>query len=138
MAHYRGLPAVARFQSAFSLERAVALIKDLADSDPSVPGRWFQFAIELRSEPRLIGDIGFLNTDEQQKSWVGFTLHPDYWHQGYAAEAVGAVLGYYRGMGIAKVWASIDPDNQSSAKLLGRLGFALVESKPDDLIFRLS
>ncbi|RYZ63358.1 MAG: N-acetyltransferase [Proteobacteria bacterium] len=65
-------------------------------------GKWFQFAVELISESDLIGDIGFLNTDDEGRSWIGFTIDPKYWNQGYAAEAVVAVLNYYRDIGISK------------------------------------
>jgi aminoglycoside 6'-N-acetyltransferase len=136
-ARYRSLPEISRFQSAYSVAGAQALIRDLSTSDPSVPGRWFQFAIEHTHDARLIGDIGFFNTDENHKSWIGFTLDPETWHKGYAAEALRAVLTYCRKIGVSTFWASTDPTNHSSMKLLNTLGFKLVDSKPDDMIFFL-
>lgn len=79
-AHYRSLPEVARFQASYSLDQANGLILEMSKSDPAGLGKWFQFAIELISEDRLIGDIGFLNSDENGKSWIGFTLDPSYSH----------------------------------------------------------
>jgi RimJ/RimL family protein N-acetyltransferase len=137
LACYRGLPEVARFQTAYTCAKAEALVQELAKSDPPEKGRWFQFAIELTCESRLISDIGFLNTDENQKSWVGFTLSPRYWHHGYATEAVRAVLAFYSKLGIAPVWASTDPKNEASMNLLRALGFSLIEAKPDDMVFLL-
>ncbi len=134
LANYRNLPDIARFQKSYTVTKAHALIQEMAKSDPSEKGKWFQFAIELTGN-RLIGDIGFLNTDENRKNWVGFTLVPEYWHCGYAAEAVHAVLKYYSGLGISSIWASTDPENFASMKLLKTLGFALVESKSDDVLF---
>ena len=108
----------------------------MSEADPSLKAQWFQFGIELISEKELIGDIGFLNTDKNGKSWLGFTLDSSFWNQGYASEAVGAVIGYYAELGISEIWASTDPENKSAAKLLGHLGFTLQESKPDDLILK--
>jgi aminoglycoside 6'-N-acetyltransferase len=118
-----------------TLAKAEALVEEMAKADPSETGRWFQFAIELTAEGILIGDIGFLNSDEGQKSWIGFSLDPRFWRQGYAAEAVRAVLAYYFELGIASVWASTDPQNEPSMALLRKLGFSPVESKPNDRIF---
>ena len=33
----------------------------------------------LKTSELLIGDIGFLNNDEQQKSWIGVALNSEYW-----------------------------------------------------------
>ena len=74
------------------------MIDEMTESDPSVGGRWFQFAIE----------------------------------------AVRAVLGYYLSIGIFEIWASTDPKNESSMKLLRTVGFQLSEAKRDDMVFRLN
>ena len=131
LSRYRSLPEIARFQSVFSYAQASELIANMSASDPSVRGQWFQFGIEL--DGALIGDIGFYNTDEQGRSWIGFTLNPAFWGKGYSAEAVGAVLEF---VALPVIWASVDPMNHPSVKLLRRLGFVLVETKPNDLIFR--
>jgi RimJ/RimL family protein N-acetyltransferase len=44
------------------------------------------------------------------------------------------VLNYYQRIGIPTVWASTDPKNESSMKLLKKIGFDLVEAKPEDMI----
>lgn len=135
IAAYRSLPKVARFQTSYTLDKARTLVREMAVSEPAQTGKWFQFGIELTSEHHLIGDIGFLNTDENKKSWIGFTLDPQYWRKGYGAEAVRAILDYYARIGVTSVWASTDPQNAASMKLLRTLGFALIEAKPDDMIF---
>lgn len=135
LSQYRNLAIVSKYQSAWSSERASALIQELKESDPMAKGRWFQFGIELLETQELIGDIGFLNTDENGKSWIGFTLHPDHWGNGFATEAANAVLDFYSKREISTVWASTEPDNHLSAKVLYRLGFTLIESTPTDLVF---
>lgn len=135
LAAYRSLPPVARFQTAYSLETAQGLIREMAASDPTATGQWFQFGIELTAEQRLIGDIGFLNTDENGKSWIGFTLNPEYWHRGYAIEAVRAVLHYYHSLGISQVWAATDPQNEKSMRLLRVLKFETAVAAADERLF---
>lgn len=104
-------------------------------SDPSEKGKWFQFGISLKSSNDLIGDIGFLNSDLNQKSWIGFTLNFRYWGKGYAFESVKAVLNYYAVQGISGVWASVDPQNNPSINLLKKLKFNLIDIKPNDHVF---
>lgn len=133
--HYRSHADVAKYQSAYSIEKTRALILEMQTTEPSVKGRWFQFAIELQLDGKIIGDIGFFNTDENEKSWIGFTLNPKYWHNGYAKEAVSAVLNFYRENGISDVWAATDPLNESSMHLLKRLGFKQMQVSIDELIF---
>lgn len=138
MSRYRSLPEVARFQSwsECTLQQAEDLISEMEQSSPAVAGRWFQFGIELTESGTLIGDIGFLNMDEAGKCWVGFTLNSAYWGRGLAAEAVTAVLAYYSEIGISTFWASTEPANTPSRRLLEKLGFALVDDRSDDSIYQ--
>src|SRR5689334_13941668 len=59
-AAYRRDPDVARYQfwePDMSLEEAVETVRQYAAADENAPG-WFQYAVELRQERVLIGDIG--------------------------------------------------------------------------------
>ncbi len=134
---YRSIPEVAEFQSwdNYSLEESKKLINESLSSDPSIASMWFQFGIEELNSGKLIGDIGFFNQDEDGKCWIGFTIDSSYWRKGFGSEAVREIISYYQKIGISNVWASIDPRNISSQKLLEKLGFELIESKPDDLVF---
>jgi RimJ/RimL family protein N-acetyltransferase len=135
LSHYRNLPQVSKYQSPWSPERALSLILELRASHPATPGRWFQFGIELSETHELIGDVGFLYADENGKSWIGFTLDPAHWGKGFATEAARAVLDFYSKQDVSGVWASTEPENDHSARVLRRLGFTLIESTPTDLVF---
>lgn len=136
---YRSRQEVARFQSwdTYSIQQATDLIGLMQHSTPAVKGDWYQFGVELAETGQLIGDIGVLNTDAEGKSWIGFTLDPAFWGQGLASEAVSAILKHYTGLGLLTIWASTDPLNVPSRKLLERLGFSLVEITVSDAIYRL-
>lgn len=136
---YRSKEEVAKYQSwgKYSIEDSKKLIQEMLNTKPSYKGVWYQFGIELISEKKLIGDIGFLNTDNEGKSWIGFTLDSDFWKKGYAYEAITEILKFYQELGIKSVWASIDPDNSPSKKLLEKLKFQIKDIEPDDTIFQL-
>jgi RimJ/RimL family protein N-acetyltransferase len=75
------------------------------------------FVIEL--DGRVIGKAGLYRFPE-----VGFILHPDAWGKGYAREALQAVLDRaFTIHQLASVEADVDPRNDSSLRLLARLGF---------------
>jgi len=55
---------------------------------------------------------------------IGFILHPDHWGQGFAQEAVAAVVDYaFAHFDIPAITADVDPRNTTSLALLAKLGF---------------
>ena len=75
------------------------------------------FIVEHQGE--LIGKAGLWRFPE-----IGFIFHPDHWGRGFASEALGFVFARaFDVHGLPKVDADVDPRNESSLKLLGRLGF---------------
>jgi len=85
----------------------------------------FQFAIIHADENRLIGDMGiiFTNHDGMQAE-IGCTLYKTYQKNGYATEALGAMVDYlFIILKKHRIIASVDPRNTSSIRLIERLGF---------------
>jgi len=80
ISRYRSIPEVAEFQSwsEYSEEEAIELVEQTRGSEPDVEGKWFQFGVEDPETAVLIGDIGVLNSDEDGRSWIGFTLDSSY------------------------------------------------------------
>ena len=76
------------------------------------------FVIEHRGV--VIGKAGCWRLPE-----IGYILHPDYWGQGLATEALSAVIPrLFARFPIPEITADVDPRNAASLQLLGRLGFA--------------
>lgn len=146
---YRSDPAVARYQgwsSPVTLAEATALVRHFADSDPRRPG-WFQYAIELKEDGSLVGDVGVNLHENRMQADLGFTLATDRQRHGYATEAVRAVLDDLFTRGLRRVSAECDVRNVRSAALLRRVGFEEEGLRPaftwfkgewtDDLLFGL-
>ncbi len=67
----------------------------------------------------LIGKAGLWNGDE-----IGFLFSPAVWGQGYAREALGAVIRHaFTTGGRTQIRADVDPRNERCLRLLGGLGF---------------
>ena len=127
LAGYRSDPETARFQG-WSLPYTVAQARELAAGQvalrPGTPGTTFQFALERRTEPGLIGDVMLATGPDPRLVSIGFTLAPGHRGHGYATEAVDALLAALFATGrVHRVEARLDPRNVRSVALLDRLGF---------------
>lgn len=136
---YRCDAEIARFQSwnAQSLDDVHAFIAEQSALGYDEPG-WYQLAIASRSSDRVVGDLGvhILENDTHQVE-LGFTLAPAAQRQGYAAEAVRAILDHlFVVHGKHRVIASTDPRNERSIALLRRVGFRLEAHHRESLWFK--
>ena len=52
------------------------------------PGKWACFAVTLKDSGEIIGTIDFAETDAE----VGYQFGKAWWNQGYASEALTAVI----------------------------------------------
>ena len=94
---YRSDPDVARYQSweNYSRNDARREVEDLRTLHPNIPGRWFQFAIEVKTTNEMIGDCALLTlAADPGQAEVGFTLASEHQGRGYAAEALRCLLDY--------------------------------------------
>jgi aminoglycoside 6'-N-acetyltransferase len=125
-ASYRSDPEVARYQSwstPLAMADAVALVEAFAAADSRAPG-WCQYAIELRSQHTLIGDIGVNLHANFLQAEIGYTLATAYQGNGYATEALRSMLKFlFIERGLRRISAECDARNLRSARLLQRLGF---------------
>ena len=82
-----------------------------------------QYVVELKDERVPIGMCGLTMKDALPAPDVGFAFLPEYWSKGYALEAASAVMTYSRNvLGLRKLVAVTLPDNESSIKLLEKIG----------------
>jgi len=84
-------------------------------------GLWM---VETRSEAAPIGICGLLKRDVLEDVDIGYALLPEFWSQGYALESASAVMSYAsEKIGLKRVVAVVNSANQSSIRLLEKLGF---------------
>ena len=80
-------------------------------------GEGEDFIIEHQGS--VIGKAGLYRFPE-----IGFILHPDHWGQGFAGEALEAVIvRAFSVHQLDRIEADVDPRNRRSLALLTRLGF---------------
>src|ERR1700716_2219050 len=80
--------------------------------------------VETRSPVALIGICGLLKRDVLEDVDIGYALLPEFWSQGYALQSASAVITYAsERLGLKRVVAVVNADNQSSIRLLEKMGF---------------
>lgn len=135
---YRHDPEVACFQSWSMLleNEAIAFINEMSTVPIGIPGEWFQIAIALQQSNLLIGDIGIQVSEHDTTTVeIGFTLHREEQGNGYAKEAIQALLwSLFEPGNITKVIGITDSRNHPSINLLTRLGMNLVSS--EEVVFK--
>jgi RimJ/RimL family protein N-acetyltransferase len=82
--------------------------------------------VELKETHNPIGMCGLLKRDELPHADIGFAFMPDFWNKGFAYEAAAAVMNDARErLKLERILAITNQDNESSIKLLQKLGLKL-------------
>ncbi|EPY6908577.1 TPA: GNAT family protein [Klebsiella variicola subsp. variicola] len=124
--HYRNLPEVARFQSwtHYGMTEATAFYEQQLSLAFAEDESWFQLAVEIQANGALAGDVGIHFFDQGRQAELGMTFSPVYQHQGYAREAMRAVMALlFEQLAHHRLMAVVDTRNSGAIKLLEGLGF---------------
>lgn len=131
-------PAVAADASALHLSRGQmpfdpqtrtrtdteALIAAMAQRPSIDAAGWQQFAVRASDDDRYLGDIGVnFDTPRNRQAEIGFAFAPEARRQGYATEAVGAMVDWLFASGRHRLVAQTDMRNIATQRLLERLRF---------------
>jgi RimJ/RimL family protein N-acetyltransferase len=82
------------------------------------------YVVELKKTSEPIGFCGFVRREALPEADIGFAFLPQYEKKGYAFESADAVMKYGRNvLNLRRVLAITSPDNESSIRLLEKLGF---------------
>ncbi len=82
------------------------------------------FLITLKNKGLPIGEVHANLNWEALKEWeLGFKLHPDFWGNGYASEAVKAVIKFlFEEIYVHKIVGFCNAKNEKSSKLMMNVG----------------
>lgn len=86
------------------------------------------YAVDLKSQAETVGVCGFVKRDNFEYADIGFAFLPQFEKKGYAFESAAAVMKYGQEvLGFKQVLAITTQDNDSSGRLLEKLGFRFNE-----------
>ncbi len=106
------------------LEQARALVAN--DAAAMAAGEALRLGLEPADGGAIVGTCTlFAFAASSRRAEMGYNLAFDAWGAGLMTEALEALLAHgFGALGLNRVEADIDPRNEASARLLGRLGFA--------------
>ena len=116
MRYWSSAPMRVRMQAEGKLEE---MLEGFARRDS------LNWLIAARRGDRAIGSCTLYRFDARhRRAELGYALHPQWWGQGLASEAVALALDWgFQRLGLHRIEADIDPRNEASRQLLARLGF---------------
>ena len=86
---------------------------------------WVRFAITLADDDEIIGDVGVGLRAGGAIADVGYVLRPEFRGNGYAAEALGALVDHLiRDHATHRIEAELSPKNMQSMRVLEAVGMS--------------
>lgn len=84
----------------------------------------YQWGIELKETGELFGNISVVKMDEDLNAVeLGYAIGRRFWGNGYAAEAVKAVIAFlFEEVGVNRIAARHDTNNPNSGKVMRKAG----------------
>lgn len=137
---YRSDAVTNRFQGWIptTLAEAQKWVDALAQVEFNTPDTWFQFMIQEKESGILVGDLGvhFLEEGNPQVE-LGCTISLAHQGKGYATEALGGVIQHlFQEAHKHRIFASVDPRNLGSVRMLEKLGMRQEAHHKQSLRFR--
>lgn len=87
-------------------------------------GSFYDWGVVCKDGGHLIGTCGFTSFDAQHDAGeIGYVLHPEYWGQGYATEAVERVVRFgFDTLGLHRIEARFIEGNTASLRVMEKVG----------------
>ena len=105
-------------------EGAKEFVQMFLSQQAEQPRHKFQLAMILKSEGKLIGNVGIrVNDPEQGEANIGYELGSVYWGNGYATEAAHAIVSFgFESLNLHRVWSWCVAQNIGSARVMEKIG----------------
>lgn len=94
------------------------------------PGVWVQWLV-LEHAGKPVGGLRFRWNEQTRWADIGYWVGPGHRRRGFATEAARAALGAaFVDLGAAKVWATAEPKNAASRRVIERCGLRFERREP--------
>ncbi|HTR31505.1 MAG TPA: GNAT family N-acetyltransferase [Puia sp.] len=92
----------------------------------------YHWAVWLKRDGSFVGAVNLNPIGDTGRLQIGCQLKREFWGQGFATELTKRVLQFaLREAGLTEVYGVFEKDNVVSRRLLGKLGFACIETKTE-------
>ena len=94
----------------------------------------YEMAVILKETNKLIGGCR-INKVDKIKAHIGYIFNKKYWGKGYATEVAKALVDFgFKELDVHRVYATCDPDNIASKRVLEKAGMVLEGRLREDMI----
>ena len=109
-------------------------IKNVLDAYEN--GRFYDWALELKSSGKMIGTCGFTSFSYVDDSCeIGYVINPRYHGYALATEAALCVIGFaFETLGAKRVFARCMPQNTASRRVMEKCGMTFVREEKNTVI----
>ena len=106
------------------LDKAESLISRVVAMDGPANDEWWMTVVTLRESGQTIGDLAVFMSSDGHVAEIGYTFASEHWGNGYAVEAVEALVEWlFTGIEVKRITGMARGDNVASAQVLERTGF---------------
>ena len=108
-------------------EDVLPLVRDRLTADPKQEG-WWTWLVIRKDTKEAVGSVGFGGgPDDEGGVMIGYATYPNVEGRGFATEAAGALVRWALAQpGVARVCASLPPQNEPAIRVAQKLGMKLV------------
>lgn len=98
----------------------------------------YVFGVELRDEPGMLGTVGlYVRATDPEQAMLGYAYGRPAWGRGIATEAARSMVEIgFDILGLRRIWASCDPGNAGSRRVLEKVGMTIEGLLRQDMVIR--
>lgn len=114
------------------LSETEKLLENIFSSDNNKEFGWI---VRLKDSNQFIGELGMGISPEMDRGEIHYSIHPDYWGNGYATEAVKRVIEFgFDDLHLNRIEANTASENTRSTKVLEKVGMVKESIQPKTLL----
>ncbi|NRF89835.1 GNAT family N-acetyltransferase [Paenibacillus frigoriresistens] len=119
-------------------EQTQMFVNQVLEDYKKIPRTRYVFAIIEQRTEKLIGAGEFNIRDTTNKNGeIAYIVHPDYWGKGIATEVARLLINYgFAEFNLHRIYATCDPRNLGSAKVLEKVGMTQEGKLRDTLLIK--
>ncbi|MDI2586700.1 GNAT family protein [Psychrobacillus sp. NEAU-3TGS] len=137
---YASMEAVCKYQpwGPNSEEESKDFVNQVLTDAKRVERTRFVFSIVEKETGSMVGAGEFNIRDSQNKTGeIGYIVNPDYWGKGLATETAKVLVDFgFEQLNLHRIFATCDPRNIASAKVLEKTGMVQEGRMREDLLLK--
>ena len=133
---YASQPVVCQYQpwGPNTKEDSIDFVKQALSDARQFPRERFVFVINLQGTVVGAAEVNIRDLIDR-KGEIGYVVNPFYWGRGYATEAATLLLQFgFEKLGLHRIYATCDPRNIGSIKVLEKIGMTREGTIRDDFL----